>query len=225
MLGDRVVARHPVCDQPPESPPDEIVRIDIGLGHGLVGAVALPRVEQERLGVVHRLRRLVEAPCQLLGIGVGAPDLDQERVLRQRRENRIPGVVRVEGVERAEGLPDLPPALEARLVGSSGQLAVIVEPKEAVIRLAEDVTGVLKASEISIDRIEDARNVLTAGEEVEVKIVSVDRKNRNLALSIKAKEVDDEREAVREHRRQESERVGPSTLGDLIKAQMDQGES
>ncbi|HEY5681525.1 MAG TPA: 30S ribosomal protein S1 [Pseudomonadales bacterium] len=102
---------------------------------------------------------------------------------------------------------------------------VEVEPKEAVIRLAEDVTGVLKASEISIDRIEDARNVLTAGEEVEVKIISVDRKNRNLALSIKAKAVDDEREAVREHRRQESERVGPSTLGDLIKAQMDQEES
>jgi small subunit ribosomal protein S1 len=104
-------------------------------------------------------------------------------------------------------------------------VVVEVEPKEAVIRLAEDVTGVLKASEISIDRIEDARNVLTAGEEVEVKIVSVDRKNRNLALSIKAKAVDDEREAVREHRRQESERVGPSTLGDLIKAQMDQEES
>jgi small subunit ribosomal protein S1 len=102
---------------------------------------------------------------------------------------------------------------------------VEVEPKEAVIRLAEDVTGILKASEISIDRIEDARNVLTAGEDVEVKIISVDRKNRNLGLSIKAKEVDDEREAVREHRRQESERVGPSTLGDLIKAQMDQGES
>ncbi|NIP13275.1 MAG: 30S ribosomal protein S1 [Pseudomonadales bacterium] len=100
-----------------------------------------------------------------------------------------------------------------------------VEPKEAIIRLAEDVTGVLKASEISIDRIEDARNVLTVGEEIEVKIVSVDRKNRNLGLSIKAKEVEDEREAVREHRRQESERVGPSTLGDLIKAQMDQGES
>ena len=77
-----------------------------------------------------------------------------------------------------------------------------VEPKEAIIRLAEDVTGVLKASEISIDRIEDARNVLTVGEEVEVKIVSVDRKNRNLGLSIKAKEVDDEREAVREHRRE-----------------------
>ena len=98
-----------------------------------------------------------------------------------------------------------------------------VEPKEAIIRLAEDLTGLLKASEISIDRVEDARNVLTVGDEIEVKIISVDRKNRNIGLSVKAKDIEDEREAVREHRRQESERSGPATLGDLIKAQMDQG--
>ena len=99
-----------------------------------------------------------------------------------------------------------------------------VEPKEAVIRLAEDVEGVLKASEISIDRVEDARNVLSVDQEIEVKIISIDRKNRNIALSVKAKEVEDERQAVRDHRRQEHERAGPATLGDLIKAQMDQGE-
>jgi len=103
-------------------------------------------------------------------------------------------------------------------------VVVEVEPKEAVVQLAEDVTGILKASEISIDRVEDARNVLSVDQEIEVKIISIDRKNRNIALSIKAKEVDDERQAVREHRRQESERAGPATLGDLIKAQMDQGE-
>ncbi|MBX3705453.1 MAG: 30S ribosomal protein S1 [Pseudomonadales bacterium] len=98
-----------------------------------------------------------------------------------------------------------------------------VEPKEAVIRLAGDVMGILKASEISQDRVEDARNVLKVGEEVEVKIISVDRKNRTIGLSIKSKDVDDERAAVREHRRQESDRPSPTTLGDLIKAQMDQG--
>ena len=96
-----------------------------------------------------------------------------------------------------------------------------VEPKEAVIELAEEVSGLLKASEISIDRVEDARNVLTVGEEIEVKIVSVDRKNRTIALSIKAKEVDTERQAVREHKRSEADRPGAATLGDLIKAQMD----
>ena len=97
-----------------------------------------------------------------------------------------------------------------------------VEPKEAYIDLAEDVVGILKASEISIDRVEDARNVLTAGEEIEVKVVSIDRKNRVIGLSVKAKDIEDERTAVREHRSKETERPGAQTLGDLIKAQMDQ---
>jgi small subunit ribosomal protein S1 len=97
-----------------------------------------------------------------------------------------------------------------------------VEPREAIIDLAEDVVGILKASEISIDRVEDARNSLTAGEEIEVKVVSIDRKNRVIGLSIKAKDIEDERAAVREHRSRESELPGAQTLGDLIKAQMDQ---
>jgi small subunit ribosomal protein S1 len=99
-----------------------------------------------------------------------------------------------------------------------------VQPKEAVIELAEDVTGVLKASEISMDRVEDARNLLKEGEELEVKIVNLDRKNRAIGLSIKAKDIEDEREAVKEHQKQESDRSGPATLGDLIKAQMNKPE-
>ena len=102
-------------------------------------------------------------------------------------------------------------------------MIVEVEPKEAVIQLAEEVTGVLRASEISVDRVEDARSILSVNEEIEVKIITIDRKNRNIGLSVKAKEVDDERQAVRDHRRQETEQAGPATLGDLIKAQMDQG--
>jgi small subunit ribosomal protein S1 len=97
----------------------------------------------------------------------------------------------------------------------------IVEPKEAVIELAEDVLGVLKASEISIDRVEDARNALSEGDEIEVKVISIDRKNRTIGLSVKAKDVEEERSAVREHRSKESDRPGAQTLGDLIKAQMD----
>ena len=56
---------------------------------------------------------------------------------------------------------------------------------------------------------------------MEVRIISVDRKNRTIGLSVKAKELADEREAVRDHRRTESDRPGPTTIGDLIKAQMD----
>lgn len=99
-----------------------------------------------------------------------------------------------------------------------------VQPKEAVIELAEDVTGLLKAVEISIDRVEDARNVLKEGEELEVKIVNMDRKNRTIGLSIKAKDMEEERQAVKEHQKQESDRSGPATLGDLIKAQMNKPE-
>jgi len=57
------------------------------------------------------------------------------------------------------------------------------------------------------------------------KITRIDRKNRTIGVSVKAKDVEDERAAVKEHRRQESERVSPTTLGDLIKAQMDQDRS
>ena len=99
-----------------------------------------------------------------------------------------------------------------------------VQPKEAVIQLVEDVTGILKASEISIDRVEDARNVLKEGEELEVKIVNLDRKNRTIGLSIKAKDMEEERQAVKDHQQQESDRGGPATLGDLIKAQMNKPE-
>ncbi len=99
-----------------------------------------------------------------------------------------------------------------------------VQPKEAVIELVEDVTGILKASEISIDRVEDARNVLKEGEELEVKIVNMDRKNRTIGLSIKAKDIEEERQAVKEHQKQESDHGGPATLGDLIKAQMNKPE-
>jgi small subunit ribosomal protein S1 len=98
-----------------------------------------------------------------------------------------------------------------------------VEPKEAVVELAEDVSGILKASEISVDRVEDARNVLKEGDEVEVKVISVHRNYRTIGLSIKSKDIAEEREAVKAHQRQESDRPGPTTLGDLIKAQMDQG--
>ncbi len=100
-----------------------------------------------------------------------------------------------------------------------------VEPKEAIILLAEEVTGTLKASELSIDRVEDARNVISENQDLEVKIISVDRKNRAIGLSIKAKEVDEERSAVREHKRQDADRGGSGTLGDLIKAQMNQTKS
>jgi len=95
-----------------------------------------------------------------------------------------------------------------------------VEAKEAVIELAEGIDATLKASEISIDRIEDARNELKVGDSVEAKIVAVDRRNRSINLSIKAKDVADEKQAMREVREVDVPTDGPTTIGDLIKAQM-----
>lgn len=94
-----------------------------------------------------------------------------------------------------------------------------VDAKAAVITLASEVEGTLKASEISREKVEDARNSLKEGEEVEVKIISVDRKNRTVALSIKAKDMADEKEAVKAHK--ETETAPAATIGDLIKAQME----
>ncbi|MCR8921630.1 30S ribosomal protein S1 [Dasania sp. GY-MA-18] len=94
-----------------------------------------------------------------------------------------------------------------------------VEAKSAVITLAEGIEGTLKASEISREKVEDARNSLKEGEEVEVKIISADRKNRAIALSIKAKDIAEEKEAVKSHKDAAPE-AAPTTIGDLIKAQM-----
>ncbi|MBM7060844.1 30S ribosomal protein S1 [Pseudomonas sp. UL073] len=96
-----------------------------------------------------------------------------------------------------------------------------VDAKGAVISLGDDIEAVLKASEISRDRVEDARNVLKVGDEVEAKIISVDRKSRVISLSVKSKDVEDEKDAMQHLRKQEVESTGPTTIGDLIRAQME----
>lgn len=95
-----------------------------------------------------------------------------------------------------------------------------IDAKSATITLREGVEGVLRASEISRDKVEDARNVLKEGDAIEVKIVSVDRKNRVLSLSVKAIEIDDEKAAIQGHKSQDASEVSPGTIGGLIKAQM-----
>jgi len=96
-----------------------------------------------------------------------------------------------------------------------------VDAKGAIITLGHEIEGVLKASEISRDRVEDARNVLKEGDEVEAKIISIDRKSRVISLSVKSKDVDDEKEAMTSLRNKQEPSAGPTTIGDLIKAQME----
>jgi small subunit ribosomal protein S1 len=96
-----------------------------------------------------------------------------------------------------------------------------VDTKEAVVTLAEGVEALLKASDASRDRIEDLRTVLNEGDEIEAKIVNLDRKNRTITLSVKAKEIDEEKDTIAEHNKQTATAASPATVGDLIKAQMD----
>jgi small subunit ribosomal protein S1 len=100
-----------------------------------------------------------------------------------------------------------------------------VDAKAAIITLQDDIEGTLKASEISRDKVEDARNVLNVGDAVEAKIVSVDRKNRAITLSIKAKDFDEEKAAVKDLKEKAIEAAGPTTIGDLIKAKLEEGNS
>ena len=99
-----------------------------------------------------------------------------------------------------------------------------VDAKGATVELAEGIEGYLRASEITRDRVEDARTMLKEGEEVEAKFIGVDRKNRTLSLSIKAKDESDEAEAMQDYSRSQPN-VGATTLGDLLKEQMESNKS
>jgi small subunit ribosomal protein S1 len=93
-----------------------------------------------------------------------------------------------------------------------------VDAKGAVVELAEGVEGQLRASELSRDRVEDARTVLNVGDKIEAKFMGVDRKSRSIILSVKAKDSDEEAEAIEGYRSGSS---GGTTLGDLLKEQME----
>jgi small subunit ribosomal protein S1 len=95
-----------------------------------------------------------------------------------------------------------------------------VDAKGAEIDLGEDVLGYLRASEISRDRVEDARNVLKEGDEVSAVVVNVDRKTRNIQLSIKAKDMADQNEAMASLN-QNTGNAGTTSLGALLKAKLD----
>ena len=95
-----------------------------------------------------------------------------------------------------------------------------VDAKGASFDLAEGVEGAMRASEMSIDPVDDARKIMREGEEIEAMIVGVDRKRRVINLSVKAKESEEEAAALQEYAA-ERETAGRTTLGDLLKEQLD----
>jgi small subunit ribosomal protein S1 len=94
-----------------------------------------------------------------------------------------------------------------------------VDARGAIIDLESGIKGQLRASELSRDRVEDARTILKVGEEVEAKFTGLDRKTRLVTLSIRAKEVHEEAQAMESYRSESGSGSG-TTLGDLLKGQM-----
>jgi small subunit ribosomal protein S1 len=95
------------------------------------------------------------------------------------------------------------------------------DAKGAVITLDGEVEGYLRASEVSRDRVEDIRTHLKEGDEVEAKIINIDRKNRNINLSIKAKDMADEADVMQKMSASDTGAAGTTNLGALLKAKMD----
>ncbi len=100
-----------------------------------------------------------------------------------------------------------------------------IDPKGAVVQLDTDVEGYLRASEIARDRVEDIRTHLKEGDKVNAMIINIDRKNRNINLSIKAKDAADESEAMQKHAAESASNAGTTNLGALLKAKLDNKNS
>ena len=96
-----------------------------------------------------------------------------------------------------------------------------LDAKSAVISVSDGIEGILKVSEVAQEKVDDIKNVLSEGDELELKVLSVDRKNHSLSLSLKAKEQDEEKEVIRKHREEEQSSTPTNTIGGLIKAKMD----
>ena len=93
-----------------------------------------------------------------------------------------------------------------------------VDAKGAVIQLNDNIEGYLRASELSRDRVDDARNILNEGDEVEAKFIGIDRKNKTINLSIKAKDDDEEKAVLSDYSQQNA---STPTLGDIFKNSME----
>jgi len=97
-----------------------------------------------------------------------------------------------------------------------------VDAKGAVIKLEEGVEGHLRLSELGRERIDDARHAISVGSEIEAKLIGVDRKKRVITLSIKARENEEDSNAIQDYSRSQS--TVAATIGDLLKEQMDTKE-
>ncbi|SFD07523.1 SSU ribosomal protein S1P [Cupriavidus sp. OV038] len=176
----------------------------IGLPGGIDGLVHLSDLSWQETGeeAVRKYKKGDEVEAVVLGI-----DVDKERISL--------------GIKQLSGDP-FNNFISANDKGSlvNGVIKA-VDAKGAVVQLADDVEGYLRASEISADRVEDARNVLKEGEQITALVVNVDRKSRNINLSIKAKDNVEQQEAMQKFQA-DTGTAGTTNLGALLKAKLGQ---
>ena len=182
--------------------------IFIGLNGGIDGLVHLSDISWDEIGeeAVRNYKKGDEVETVILSI-----DSERERI--------------------SLGIKQLIDDPFSRYVSEYDKGAVVfgtikeVSAKEAVILLSDGVEAQLKASELSQEKVDDASKVLKEGDEIETKIINIDRKNRIISLSVKAKDAEEEKTAIKEHKKSEVDIASPTTIGDLIKAQMGNKES
>jgi len=178
--------------------------IFIGLSGGIDGLVHLSDLSWALPGeeAVRNFKKGEEAEAQVLSI-----DVERERISL--------------GIKQLEGDPF------NNFVASNEKGKLVqgtvksLDAKGAVIDLTGDVEGYLRASEISRDRVEDARTHLKEGDGVTAMIINVDRKNRTINLSVKQKDLADENQAMAKLQSESAASTGSTNLGALLKAKLD----
>ena len=176
----------------------------IGLPGGIDGLVHLSDLSWSTPGeeAVRNFRKGQDVEAVVLGI-----DLERERISL--------------GIKQLEGDP-LTSYASGHEKGSIVKGTIkTVEPKGATVQLDSDMEGYLRASEVSRDRVEDMRSHYKEGDEIEAMIINVDRKNRVINLSIKAKDMNEQDAAMKKLAAEAAASSGSTNLGALLKAKLD----
>ena len=177
--------------------------IFIGLAGGIDGLVHLSDLSWSQPGeeAIRSFKKGDEVEAVILSI-----DVEKERISL--------------GIKQLSGEP-------AAALGATYEKGALVkgtvkslDAKGAVIDLGGETEGYLRASEVSREKVDDIRNHLKEGDTIEAKVISIDRKNRTVNLSIKAKDMADEASAVQKYSN-DSGSAGTTNLGALLKAKMD----
>jgi small subunit ribosomal protein S1 len=176
----------------------------IGLPGGIDGLVHMSDLSWNETGeaAVRNFKKGQDVEALVLGI-----DIERERISL--------------GIKQMEG----DPFMNFAAMNDKGKVVEgtvkSVDAKGATIDLGEEIEGYLRASEISRDRVEDARNLLKDGDQVSAMVINIDRKNRSIQLSVKAKDSVDQQEVMTRLAGETREATGTTNLGALLRAKLD----